>query len=114
MKNNAIPVESVASIVVADEAAARDVVAEMAEAFKPEYHLTDPNLFVRAQAETAAQNPMDAETTGKVICMLTCLPNGIQAMSADIPGLVQTSPQPWHSDHDRRGAVRGIQPAQLD
>ena len=91
LKNNAIPVESVASIVVADEAAARDVVAEMAEAFKPEYHLTDPNLFVRAQAETAAQNPLDAETTGKVICMLTCLPNGIQAMSADIPGLVQTS-----------------------
>lgn len=91
LKNNAIPVESVASIVVADEAAARDVVAEMAEAFKPEYHLTDPNLFVRAQAETAAQNPMDAETTGKVICMLTCLPNGIHAMSADIPGLVQTS-----------------------
>lgn len=91
LKNNAIPVESVASIVVADEAAAHDVVAEMAEAFKPEYHLTDPNLFVRAQAEVAAQNPMDAETTGKVICMLTCLPNGIQAMSADIPGLVQTS-----------------------
>lgn len=91
LKNNAIPVESIASIVVADEAAAHDVLAEMAEAFKPEYHLTDPNLFVRAQTEVAAQNPMDAETTGKVICMLTCLPNGIQAMSADIPGLVQTS-----------------------
>lgn len=91
LKNNAIPVESIASIVVADEAAAHDVVAEMAEAFKPEYHLTDANLFVRVQAEAATQNPMDAETTGKVICMLTCLPNGIQAMSADIPGLVQTS-----------------------
>ncbi len=34
---------------------------------------------------------MDQASTGKVLCMLTCLPNGIQAMSAEIPGLVQTS-----------------------
>ena len=35
--------------------------------------------------------PMDEVTTGKALCMLTCLPNGVQAMSMDIPGLVQTS-----------------------
>ena len=35
--------------------------------------------------------PMDAATTEKAICLLLCLPNGIQAMSMDIPGLVQTS-----------------------
>ena len=34
---------------------------------------------------------MDKESTDKVICMLMCLPDGIQAMSADIAGLVQTS-----------------------
>ena len=34
---------------------------------------------------------MDGDTTAKVLCMLTCLPNGVQAMSRDIPGLVQTS-----------------------
>ena len=34
---------------------------------------------------------MDAATTGKAICLLTCLPNGIQAMSPSIEGLVQTS-----------------------
>ena len=34
---------------------------------------------------------MDEVTTGKALCMLTCLPNGVQAMSMDIPGLVQTS-----------------------
>ena len=34
---------------------------------------------------------MDQDSTQKAICMLTCLPNGVQVMSADIPGLVQTS-----------------------
>ena len=34
---------------------------------------------------------MDKTSTDKALCMLTCLPNGIQAMSMDIPGLVQTS-----------------------
>ena len=91
LKNNAIPVESVACIMVENEAKARAAITEMEQALQIEYHLTDPNLFVRAEAEQPAQSPLDAETTGKVLCMLTCLPNGIQAMSADIPGLVQTS-----------------------
>ena len=34
---------------------------------------------------------MDAESTRRAVCMLTCLPNGVQAMSGEIPGLVQTS-----------------------
>ena len=34
---------------------------------------------------------MDAASTQRTVCMLCCLPNGIQAMSRDIPGLVQTS-----------------------
>lgn len=91
LKNNAIPVESVACIVVESETKAHDAIIEITQALQAEYHLTDPALFVSVQSEEAAKNPLDAETTGKVLCMLTCLPNGIQAMSADIPGLVQTS-----------------------
>lgn len=34
---------------------------------------------------------MDRTSTERVVCLLTCLPNGVQAMSGDIPGLVQTS-----------------------
>lgn len=34
---------------------------------------------------------MDERSTRRVLCMLACLPNGVQAMSADIHGLVQTS-----------------------
>ena len=34
---------------------------------------------------------MDWASTERAVCMLTCLPNGVQVMSADIAGLVQTS-----------------------
>ena len=34
---------------------------------------------------------MDADSTRRALTFLTCAPNGIQAMSADISGLVQTS-----------------------
>lgn len=91
LKNNAIPVESVADVLVADEAAAREVIAEMAEALKEECRVADPKLQIRTESTETAQSPLDAKTTDQVICMLTCLPNGILAMSADIPGLVQTS-----------------------
>ena len=34
---------------------------------------------------------MDESSSRRILTFLTCAPNGIQAMSADIPGLVQTS-----------------------
>ena len=36
-------------------------------------------------------NSLSTETTAKVIDLLCAVPNGVQAMSQDIPGLVQTS-----------------------
>ena len=91
LKSNTIPVESTATIVVADAAAARTGVAEMEETLRNEYHITDPALFLKVEDAALADTPMDAATTSKAICLLTCLPNGIQAMSPSIEGLVQTS-----------------------
>lgn len=91
LKSNAIPVETVATIVVSDVQAARSAVLAMEKTLQNEYHVTDPRLFLRAEDAPVSDTPMDAATTEKVICLLTCLPNGIQAMSPDIPGLVQTS-----------------------
>ena len=34
---------------------------------------------------------MEEESTARVLTFLSCVPDGVQAMSADIPGLVQTS-----------------------
>ncbi|MDY3013877.1 MAG: M20/M25/M40 family metallo-hydrolase [Evtepia sp.] len=91
LKDNAIPVESRAQIAVADGAAAQEAIQAMDAILKNEYRVTDPGLFVKAEPLPQGEAPMDQAGTDKVICMLTCLPNGIYAMSAEIPGLVQTS-----------------------
>lgn len=91
LKDNAIPVESRAQITVADGAAAQEAIQAMDAILKNEYRVADPGLFVKAEPLPQGEAPMDQAGTDKVICMLTCLPNGIYAMSAEIPGLVQTS-----------------------
>ena len=67
-KDNAIAVEASAQVVVSDDAVAR----QAAEAL-------------------AADLSRDWASTERAVCMLTCLPNGVQAMSMEIHGLVQTS-----------------------
>ncbi len=91
LKDNAIPVETRAAVVVSDPQAAQQLVQDMEKILQNEYRTTDPALFVKSDAAEAAGLPLDQASTTKVICMLQCLPNGIEAMSADIPGLVQTS-----------------------
>lgn len=89
-KDNAIPTDASALIVAEDGDAVKAVVAEMDGIIRSELRVTDPGARVSAE-ESACGLPMDAASTDKVICLLTCAPNGVQAMSADIPGLVQTS-----------------------
>lgn len=90
LKDNAIPVSARAVLAVADEAAALAVCGEMDAALKNEYAVTDPGIRVWAQPGGEGE-PMDGPSTEKITALLTCAPNGVQAMSADIEGLVQTS-----------------------
>lgn len=91
LKDNAIPVETRAVVVVSDSQVAQQVAQDMEHILQNEYHTTDPALYVKLEAVEAAGLPLDPSSTAKVICMLQCLPNGIEAMSAEIHGLVQTS-----------------------
>ncbi len=91
LKDNAIPVASKACVVATDAAAVKAAAAEMETALKNEFRVMDPQLTVVVEDGCTDVVPMDASSTEKVICMLTCLPNGVQAMSAEIEGLVQTS-----------------------
>ena len=90
MKDNAIPREATAVVAAADGQAVKAVCARLDTELKNEYRTTDPAVFVSV-SEVGAGAPMDADSTRRVLTFLTCAPNGIQAMSADIPGLVQTS-----------------------
>lgn len=89
--DNAIPTASEAVIAVSDGAAARNAAETLAAALKREYRTADPDLTVTVDAGDAAWPPMDEATTRSALCLLLCLPNGVQEMSMDIPGLVETS-----------------------
>ena len=83
--------EASAQVVVSDDAVARQAAEALAADLSREYAAADPGLRVEAAPCTVRETPMDWASTERAVCMLTCLPNGIQAMSADMPGLVQTS-----------------------
>ncbi len=90
-KDNAIPVSAEAVVVTADAAAVKAAVAALAAELAAEYRATDPGLRLEAAPAENAGLPMDGDSTGRCLCLLACAPGGVQAMSADIPGLVQTS-----------------------
>ena len=90
-KDNAIAVEASAQVVVSDDAVARQAAEALAADLSREYAAADPGLRVEAAPCTVRETPMDWASTERAVCMLTCLPNGVQAMSMEIHGLVQTS-----------------------
>ena len=89
--DNAIPFRCTAELM--GDAAAIIAAAAKAEAiFKNEYRNTDSGVRVVAEAKGSAKLPaLDAESTQRVCDALVLVPNGIRAMSSDIPGLVETS-----------------------
>ena len=92
LKDNAIPVQSKAVIVCDQEIVVKASVEQMQSVFTNEYAGVDPDIQITFTREDKSKvNVMDETSTQKVICLLTCMPNGIQKMSMDIAGLVQTS-----------------------
>ena len=69
----------------------RAVCDRLDEALKNEFRATDPEVFVSVRAVEPSGTPMDESSTRRLLALLTCAPNGIQVMSAEIDGLVQTS-----------------------
>ena len=90
LKDNAIPREATAVLAAADPQAVRDVCREMEAVLRREYQTADPDVSVRVRAAEAPL-PMDDASTRRIIGFLTCVPDGVQVMSPEIPGLVQTS-----------------------
>lgn len=91
LKDNAIPVAAEAVVAVADPAAACAAAEKLAACIGAEYCESDPALTVTTEKAKAEELPLDQASTQRVLCLLACSPNGVQAMSRDIPGLVQTS-----------------------
>ncbi|MFQ9032314.1 MAG: hypothetical protein ACLR7F_10505 [Waltera sp.] len=96
LADNAIPRQTKAVVVVEEkdtESLAQQVAALAAE-LADELATKDPDVKVTAKrlADTAETITCAApEETKRVAAFLQATPNGVQAMSADMPGLVQTS-----------------------
>lgn len=84
-KDNAIPVSCTA--VIACDSDPTAAAATFAAAYRVE---GDPNLTITV-TPASASTAMDAASSAAALTLLTTIPNGIQSMSADIDGLVQTS-----------------------
>lgn len=93
-KNNAIPRE--ADAVLALKAEDADALKAMAESWnvvlKNELKASDPEVNIQIEVTRDRYDKVfSKETTKKAVQLLYLIPNGIQTMSMEIPGLVQSS-----------------------
>ena len=94
VKENVIPKDAVFSLLIdqPDLAVVEDILADFNEQIKAEYASADPNAnLVMAGAGVADAYVLDAGSKEKLITALNLMPNGVQAMCVDLPGLVETS-----------------------
>lgn len=93
-KDNAIPREAAAVVCIAKDNR-NDFIEELKRIEteeKNEKKSKEKHLCIKAEeAECSAESVMDNNSTDRVLAFLVLLPNGVQAMSADIEGLVETS-----------------------
>ena len=93
LKDNAIPLAARAVIALEDGkmARAQEICSQMQATLRKEYAAADPDVTVTVTPGTVAGKALSLHDTKRVCCFLGLYPNGIESMSMDIPGLVQTS-----------------------
>lgn len=92
--DNAICREADAILTMTAEAAkeAETIVAEMEKELKKEYHRTEADMIITwEKADTAVTDVMTEGTKAHVIAILLLIPYGVETMSLDIEGLVESS-----------------------
>ena len=94
LKDNAIPRETRAVLLTEekDREAFCEVVKAVEAEIQAELASKDPGFFLRADSIAEGRHScVTAEDTKRTAAFLISLPNGVQGMSADMPGLVETS-----------------------
>lgn len=94
MQDNAIPARMESVIYVPEEAVetVKEAVCACDSVFRKEYASSDADVRVTIVETAASPDTMlDTESGEKVLFFLRNMPNGIQHMSMDIEGLVETS-----------------------
>ncbi len=90
---NAIPREARATVALPEEKASQfaDRIESFAADIRAELEHSDAGVQVSLTPSAAASTVIDADTTRRLVSALVGVPNGVQAMSFAMPGLVETS-----------------------
>ena len=91
-KDNAIPRSSQVTLVALGMYIERinEVTAQLQQEIREQYD--EPNVIIRGDdVDALGGNALTTQDSAKVIALLNSVPNGVQAWSEDIEGLVQTS-----------------------
>lgn len=95
MKDNAIPREAVLELCVPEEEmqTLNEVLDQIASEIKNEFKTSDPGIVVSKTFDSTVKtmSVMHMSSLQRILFVLFNAPNGIQTMSADIPGLVESS-----------------------
>ncbi|AFS78771.1 aminoacyl-histidine dipeptidase PepD [Gottschalkia acidurici 9a] len=93
-KSNAIPRESDSLILIkeSDEKKLEETILSLERTIKNEFKASDPEIRIYLEKdEKIYKEAFSDKCTKKIIASLVLLPNGVQSMSMDIEGLVQSS-----------------------
>ncbi len=93
-KDNAIARDAKAGLVIEEEncALAEEIIASVSKEIMNQYRVVDPDLQISFVKKGAYNDQvMTFSSAEKVIYMLFNSPYGVQTMSADVPGLVESS-----------------------
>ena len=92
-KHNAIPREAYAIIGVSagDQSKIRDLIKNLSENIYDEYKPIDPKCAIDISKESAREQSLSESSQKILINLLYALPHGVEKMSYDIKGLVNTS-----------------------
>ncbi len=92
-KPNAICREAEAVIAVPEDEAAEMIadVEAFSDILKAEFASSDPDVHATVEPAECSEKPIEEGDASNIIATLLACPHGVEKMSIDIPGLVQTS-----------------------
>ncbi len=91
-KENIIPNQSQARIVIENVSLLSPIIDDFLNQMKAEYGTADPDIMVNVNIEKSDNiSVLDSDSLDKILTALNLMPNGVQNMSVDLPGLVETS-----------------------
>jgi len=93
LKSNAIPRESEAilSVEPSEVGKLENKIREWNEIVKNELQAADPSVYVKINKSSSDEKCFTKETTERIVQAIMLTPNGVQSMSMNIEGLVESS-----------------------